>query len=136
MEDLPRPWPEYDMPPALALPPDPAMDAANGPSPGAGPASLYGACSIETYRAAGALHAAHRDAGGFLDAVDRFAAPDFWRRDGAVKSWIYDRQPVQHAPGRDMDSVRVFYHAAMAGWVTTGSFTCRWARFGPGRMPA
>ncbi|RDW13836.1 DUF6345 domain-containing protein [Paracoccus thiocyanatus] len=111
MEDLPRPWPEYDMPPALALPPDPAMDAANGPSPGAGPASLYGACSIETYRAAGALHAAHRDAGGFLDAVDRFAAPDFWRRDGAVKSWIYDRQPVQHAPGRDMDSVRVFYHA-------------------------
>ncbi|WP_233901906.1 DUF6345 domain-containing protein [Paracoccus denitrificans] len=72
---------------------------------------IYGACSVETYRAAGALHAAHRDAGGFLDAVDRFATPDFWRRDGAVKSWIYDRQAVEHAPGRDMDSVRVFYHA-------------------------
>ncbi|WP_084197014.1 DUF6345 domain-containing protein [Paracoccus versutus] len=77
-----------------------------------GPASrLYGACSVETYRAAGALHAAHRDAGGFLDAVDRFATPDFWRRDAAVKSWIYDRQAMEHAPGRDMDSVRVFYHA-------------------------
>lgn len=86
---------------------DPA-EAADIP----GPASrLYGACSVETYRAAGALHAAHRDAGGFLDAVDRFATPDFWRRDAAVKSWIYDRQAMEHAPGRDMDSVRVFYHA-------------------------
>ncbi|WP_238986833.1 DUF6345 domain-containing protein [Paracoccus sp. MKU1] len=95
-----------------AAPLDPAEAASGETAEGAGAARrIYGACSVETYRAAGALHAAHRDAGGFLDAVDRFATPDFWRRDGAVKSWIYDRQAVEHAPGRDMDSVRVFYHA-------------------------
>jgi len=89
--------------------------------PGLAP-RLYGACSVETYRAAGALHAAHRDAGGFLDVVDRFATPDFWRRDAAVKSWIYDRQAMEHAPGRDMDSVRVFYHAGHGRMEDDGVF--------------
>lgn len=72
---------------------------------------IYGACSVEAYRAAGALHAAHRDAGGFLDEVDRYVTPDFWRRDSAVKSWIYDAGARGIADGRDMDAVRVFYHA-------------------------
>lgn len=104
----PRAW----RAPEAMVTPDPAeLVAKETAGRGGDASSIYGACSVETYRAAGALHAAHRDAGGFLDAVDRFAAPDFWRRDGAVKSWIYDRQPVEHAPGRDMDSVRVFYHA-------------------------
>lgn len=92
--------------------PDPAEAAPSGMLDAGGLASrLYGACSVETYRAAGALHAAHRDAEGFLDAVDGFATPEFWRRDLAVKSWIYDRRDIRHAPGSDMDSVRVFYHA-------------------------
>ncbi|WJS84042.1 DUF6345 domain-containing protein [Paracoccus sp. TOH] len=93
-------------------PQDPAEALASGiPDACETPSHVYGACSVETYRAAGALHAAHRDAGGFLDAVDRFATPDYWRRDAAVKSWLYDRAEMRHAPGRDMDSVRVFYHA-------------------------
>lgn len=83
---------------------------------------LYGACSIETSRAAGALHAAHRDAEGFLDAVDGFATPEFWRRDIAVKSWIYDRRDIRHAPDRDMDSVRVFYHAGQGRMDDRGTF--------------
>ncbi|MCV2449236.1 DUF6345 domain-containing protein [Paracoccus sp. DMF] len=92
--------------------PDPAEVVAGGVLDAGNAASrLYGACSVETYRAAGALHAAHRDAEGFLDAVDGFATPEFWRRDLGVKSWIYDRREAEHAPGRDMDSVRVFYHA-------------------------
>ncbi|MFC3528910.1 DUF6345 domain-containing protein [Paracoccus mangrovi] len=72
---------------------------------------IYGACSIESYRAAGALHAAHRDAGGFLDQVDCYVMPDFWRRDGAVKSWIYATDAREVSSGRNMDAVRVFYHA-------------------------
>lgn len=82
----------------------------------------YGACSIEAYRAAGALHAAHRDAGGFLDQVDRYVTPDFWRRDSAVKSWIYDNGARRVADGRDMDSVRVFYHAGQGRMDEKGVF--------------
>ncbi|WP_347266519.1 DUF6345 domain-containing protein [Paracoccus sp. (in: a-proteobacteria)] len=109
MEDLarrlhqaPSPLPQQEL-----RMPDPAEHGAEDEAM----ARLYGACSVETYRAAGALHAAHRDAGGFLDAVDGHATPAFWRRDGAVKSWIYDRGQVAHDADRDMDSVRVFYHA-------------------------
>lgn len=87
-----------------------------------GTSQLYGACSVETSRAAGALHAAHRDAEGFLDAVDGFATAEFWRRDIAVKSWIYDRRDQEHAPGRDMDSVRVFYHAGHGRMDEHGNF--------------
>lgn len=102
---------QHDPPfPAVEDDPDPAEPAPDGMLDGTG-SRLYGACSVETYRAAGALHAAHRDAKGFLDAVDGFATPEFWRRDLAVKSWIYDRRHTAHAPGRDMDSVRVLYHA-------------------------
>lgn len=93
------------------LPPDAEDEDPAGDAADAAVGQIYGACSVETYRAAGALHAAHRDAGGFLDAVDRFATPDFWRRDAAVKSWIYDRRQAEYEPGHDMDSVRVFYHA-------------------------
>ncbi|UFM64933.1 DUF6345 domain-containing protein [Paracoccus sp. MA] len=107
--------------PAAPDPQDPAEEAPGQGGNGTG-GRLYGACSVETYRAAGALHAAHRDAGGFLDAVDRFATPDFWRRDAAVKSWIYDRRATEHAPGRDMDSVRVFYHAGHGRMDEHGSF--------------
>lgn len=83
---------------------------------------IYGACSIETYRAAGALHAAHRDAGGFLDEVDRYVTPDFWRRDSAVKSWIYDCGAQQVSAGRNMDAVRVFYHAGQGRMDERGVF--------------
>lgn len=83
---------------------------------------IYGACSVEAYRAAGALHAAHRDAGGFLDEVDRFVTPDYWRRDGAVKSWIYDASVRALADGRDMDAVRVFYHAGQGRMDEQGVF--------------
>lgn len=111
--------------------PVPAEESARDPAEPAvgdfadavqGTGRLYGACSVETYRAAGALHAAHRDAEGFLDAVDGFATPAFWRRDLAVKSWIYDRREAEHAPGRDMDSVRVFYHAGHGRMDDRGSF--------------
>lgn len=109
----PVPGPEDDPDPAEATP-DGMMDATGS--------RLYGACSVETYRAAGALHAAHRDAKGFLEAVDCFATPEFWRRDLAVKSWIYDRRDTRHAPGRDMDSVRVFYHAGHGRTDDGGAF--------------
>ncbi|MDS9468040.1 DUF6345 domain-containing protein [Paracoccus sp. MBLB3053] len=83
---------------------------------------IYGACSAETYRAAGALHAAHRDAGGFLDQVDRYATPDFWRRDGAVKSWLYSRDENDIQADQDIDAVRVFYHAGHGAMEPSGSF--------------
>lgn len=90
---------------------DPAIAVQSGMLDGGqNSTQIYGACSIESYRAAGALHAAHCDAGGFLDAVDRFAAPDYWRRDSAVKSWFYDSR-LASAAGRNIDAVRVFYHA-------------------------
>lgn len=83
---------------------------------------IYGACSAETYRAAGSLHAAHRDAGGFLDGVDRFSTPEFWRRDDAVKSWIYRGPDPQAAVPLCMDGVRVFYHSGHGGTDDDGQF--------------
>lgn len=83
---------------------------------------IYGACSVEAYRAAGALHAAHRDAGGFLDEVDRYVTPDFWRRDSAVKSWIFATEAREVAAGSNMDVVRVFYHAGQGRMDERGVF--------------
>ena len=85
---------------------------------------IYGACSIESFRAAGALHEAHQDAGGFLDEVDRYDTPNFWRRDAGVKSWTYagkggaQRQDLSD----DMDAVRVFYHAGHGATDEDGTF--------------
>ena len=102
---------------------DPAEAVLEGrPDADAPDGGIYGACSAESYRAAGALYAAHRDAGGFLDAVDGFATPDFWRRVLAVKSWIYDRADGAHGAGRDMDAVRVFYHAGHGRMEPDGTF--------------
>lgn len=109
-------WPEYNSG-------DPAVPMASGMMDGGqSSVQIYGACSIESYRAAGALHAAHRDAGGFLDAVDRFAAPEYWRRDSAVKSWVYDSQ-LAAAAGRNIDAVRVFYHAGHGRMDADGRFS-------------
>ena len=108
-------WPEH-------MAGDPAAGVETGMLDAGKPSTqLYGACSIETYRAAGALHAAHRDAGGFLDAVDSFAAPDYWRRDAAVKSWFYDSR-LPAAAGRNIDAVRVFYHAGHGRMDGAGNF--------------
>ena len=108
-------WPE-------SLAGDPAVPTESGElDAGQCSTQIYGACSIESYRAAGALHAAHRDAGGFLDAVDRFAAPDYWRRDSAVKSWFYDSR-LASAAGRNIDAVRVFYHAGHGRTDENGRF--------------
>lgn len=102
-------WPEH-------MAGDPAAGVETGMLDAGKPSTqLYGACSIETYRAAGALHAAHRDAGGFLDAVDSFAAPDYWRRDAAVKSWFYDfppagRRRAQYRRGARLLSCRSWPH--------------------------
>ena len=101
---------------------DPAIAVTDGMlDSGRSSTQIYGACSIETYRAAGALHAAHRDAGGFLDAVDSFAAPDYWRRDAAVKSWLYD-SGLTSAAGRNIDAVRVFYHAGHGRMDEAGTY--------------
>ncbi|RCW88659.1 DUF6345 domain-containing protein [Paracoccus lutimaris] len=101
---------------------DPAAPVNSGMLDACRPSTqVYGACSVETYRAAGALNAAHRDAGGFLDAVDSFAAPDYWRRDAAVKSWLYD-SGLAAAAGRNIDAVRVFYHAGHGRMDDTGNF--------------
>ena len=94
---------------------DPAVEEHEGPE-----RAVYGACSAETYRAAGSLHAAHRDAGGFLDAVDRFSTPEFWRRDAAVKSWIYSGGAEEGAQG--LDAVRVFYHSGHGCMEEDGQF--------------
>lgn len=87
---------------------------------------LYGACSIESFRAAGALHEAHQDAGGFLDEVDRYDTPNFWRRDASVKSWIFADGPEAESPEQDlsddMDSVRVFYHSGHGAMDDNGAF--------------
>lgn len=88
----------------------------------AGSTGIFGATSVESYRAAGALSNAHRDAGGFLDAVDRYAAPDFWRRDMAVKSWTYARQASGAPLGGDLDTVRAFYHAGHGSMADDGSY--------------
>ena len=56
-----------------------------------------------------------------LDAVDRFAAPDYWRRDSAVKSWFYDSR-LASAAGRNIDAVRVFYHAGHGRTDENGRF--------------
>ena len=63
------------------------------------------ACSIGRI-AAGALTSPR--CGGFLDAVDSFAAPDYWRRDAAVKSW-FAIPACRPPPGSNIDAVR-FYH--------------------------
>ncbi|SMO53390.1 DUF6345 domain-containing protein [Paracoccus laeviglucosivorans] len=106
--------------PALA---DPARTGA-GPaaSPQPGEAGIYGACSAEIFRAAGSLNAAHRDAGGFLDQIDQFAMPDFWRRDASVRAWIYARKAQDGAISGDMDGVRVFYHAGHGAMDEAGNF--------------
>jgi len=109
-----------DMPQAVPSRLFEAEDPAEEELGGGSERAVYGACSAETYRAAGSLHAAHRDAGGFLDAVDRFSTPDFWRRDAAVKSWIYSGGAEAGAQG--LDTVRVFYHSGHGSMEEDGQF--------------
>ncbi|MTH63816.1 DUF6345 domain-containing protein [Paracoccus shanxieyensis] len=123
MQDLKRPAPV-----ARSLPgwlPEIATDGSDPAEPAAAchalKQGLYGACSVETFRAAGSLNAAHRDAGGFLDGVDRYATADFWRRDGLVQSWIFAR-PEAAPAAQGLDDVRVFYHAGHGAMDEAGVF--------------
>src|SRR3712207_2267996 len=59
-----------------------AAAAANGTRAEA--ADMYGAFSIETFADASPLSDTHEDAGGWLDYVDDFAAPNFWYQDAGV----------------------------------------------------
>ncbi|UXU76467.1 MULTISPECIES: DUF6345 domain-containing protein [unclassified Paracoccus (in: a-proteobacteria)] len=83
---------------------------------------IAGASSLQSYRAAGPLHAAHADAGAFLDGLDAHASADFWRQDANVRAWIYDRIAPAERIASDMDSVRLFYHAGHGRMTGEGEF--------------
>lgn len=89
-----------------------------------GPASrnLFGAMSVERFAAVGSLSGSHRDAGGFLDYLERFAPRNFWYRDGGVKSWAYHDEFDDWEDTFGADAVRVIYHSGHGSTGPDGVF--------------
>lgn len=86
--------------------------------------NLYAGSSVQVF-ADGSwenLEHTHEDAGGFLDYVARFNAPNFRITDDDVAQWRFD--PVfDDAQGwRGVDSVRAYYHSGHGAMSPSGVF--------------
>src|SRR4051812_5472265 len=88
-----------------------------------GGANIYGACSLETFADVGGLSFTHEDAGGFLDYVRQFTAPNFWFQDGSVSIWEYTEPYDDWQDTYGMDAVKVFYHSGHGGMDANGVFS-------------
>lgn len=86
-----------------------------------GGANAYGAFSIETFADAGSLMYTHEDAAGFLGYVGKFAAPNFWYKDGNVQIWSYYEDFDDWQDTYGMDAVNVAYHSGHGGRRADGS---------------
>ncbi|HWT24195.1 MAG TPA: DUF6345 domain-containing protein [Solirubrobacteraceae bacterium] len=74
-------------------------------------ADMYGAFSVETFANGTPLSDTHEDAGGWLDYVDNFAAPNFWYQDANVQVWAYEQEYDNWEDTYGMDAVVAVYHS-------------------------
>ncbi len=87
-----------------------------------GGANLYGAFSMETFCDVGGLSLTHEDAGGFLDYVRQFNAPNFWYQDANVRVWAYQETYDNWQDTYGMDAVKAVYHSGHGGMDGNGVF--------------
>lgn len=93
----------------------------------AAPNNILGLCSIQDFSGSlgnhnSDLHATHADAQGFYDYLHNWYTANFYYKDGAVKSWLYE-EPNDHWQNYyGIDAVDVFYHSGHGNMTSAGVF--------------
>ncbi|MVN20506.1 DUF6345 domain-containing protein [Mucilaginibacter arboris] len=93
----------------------------------AAPNNLLGLCSIQDFSGSlgnhnSDLHATHADAQGFYNYLYNWYTANYYMKDGAVQTWLYE-EPNDHWQNYyGIDAVDVFYHSGHGAMTANGIF--------------
>lgn len=93
----------------------------------AAPNNILGLCSIQDFSGSlgnhnSDLHYTHGDAQGFYNYMYNWYTANFYMKDGAVKTWLYE-EPNDHWQNYyGIDAVDVFYHSGHGSMTASGVF--------------
>ncbi len=93
----------------------------------AAPNNLLGLCSIQDFSGSlgnhnSDLHYTHADAQGFYNYLYNWYTANFYMKDGAVQTWLYE-EPNDHWQNYyGIDAVDVFYHSGHGSMTAAGVF--------------
>jgi hypothetical protein len=91
-------------------------------APRAGSDDVFGAFSLETFADVGGLTYTHEDAGGWMNYLSQFYAPNFWYQDGNVRPWAYYEDYDNWLDTYGIDAVLAVYHSGHGGMDGAGKF--------------
>lgn len=93
----------------------------------AAPNNLLGVCSIQDFSGSlgnhnNDLQYTHADAQGFYSYLQNWYTANYYMKDGAVQTWLYE-EPNDHWQNYyGIDAVDVFYHSGHGSMTSTGVF--------------